>query len=85
MSKKQKLLRQVLNNPKNVSFKDMVSLVEAFGFTLDRINGSHHIFIHPDIPEIVNIQNVKGSAKPYQVRQFLTLAETYNLSLEEDL
>jgi predicted RNA binding protein YcfA (HicA-like mRNA interferase family) len=55
MSKKQKLLRQVLNNPKNVSFKDMVSLVEAFGFMLDRINGSHHIFTHPDIPELVNI------------------------------
>ncbi len=66
MSKKQKLLRQVLNNPKNVSFKDIVSLAEAFGFTLDRIHGSHHIFIHPDIPEFVNIQNVKGSAKPYQ-------------------
>ncbi|HBQ98576.1 MULTISPECIES: type II toxin-antitoxin system HicA family toxin [unclassified Roseofilum] len=85
MSKKQKLLRQVLNNPKNVSFKDIVSLLEAFGFTLDRINGSHHIFTHPDISELVNIQNVKGSAKPYQVRQFLTLVETYNLSLEDNV
>lgn len=84
MSKKQKLLQQVLNNSKNVSFKDMVGLVEAFGFILSRINGSHHIFIHPGIPELVNIQNVKGKAKPYQVRQFLTLVETHNLSLEED-
>ena len=84
MSKKQKLLQQVLNNSKNVSFKDMVSLVEAFGFILSRINGSHHIFTHPNIPELVNIQNVKGQAKPYQVRQFLTLVETHNLSLEED-
>jgi predicted RNA binding protein YcfA (HicA-like mRNA interferase family) len=84
MSKKQKLLQQVLNNSKDVSFKDMVSLVEAFGFTLSRINGSHHIFTHPNISELVNIQNVKGKAKPYQVRQFLTLVETHNLSLEED-
>ena len=83
MSKKQKLLRQILNNPKSVSFKDMVSLVEAFGFNQARINGSHHIFTHPDIPELVNIQNVKGKAKPYQVRQFLTLVETHNLNLED--
>lgn len=84
MSKKQKLLQQVLNNPKNVSFKDMVSLIEAFGFTLSRINGSHHIFTHPKISELVNIQNVKGKAKPYQIRQFLSLIETHNLSLEDD-
>ena len=82
MSKKQKLLQQILNNSKSVSFKDMVSLVEAFGFNQARINGSHHIFTHPDIPELVNIQNVKGKAKPYQVRQFLTLVETHNLNLE---
>ncbi|MCD8487605.1 type II toxin-antitoxin system HicA family toxin [Geitlerinema calcuttense] len=85
MSKKQKLLQQILNNPKNVSFKDMVSLVEAFGFTLARVNGSHHIFTHPDIPERVNIQSVKGNAKSYQVRQFLTLVEINNLGLEEDV
>lgn len=85
MSKKQKLLQQVLNNPKNVNFKDMVSLIEAFGFTLSRINGSHHIFSHPEISELVNIQNVKGKAKSYQVRQFLSLIETHNLSLEDDV
>lgn len=29
-----------------------VSSVEAFGFRLSRINGSHHIFVHQDIPEL---------------------------------
>ena len=83
MGKKQKLLLQILNNPKNVSFNDMQNLVEAFGFTLLRINGSHHIFAHPDIDSLVNIQNTKGKAKPYQVRQFLTLIETHNLKLKD--
>lgn len=81
MSKNQKLLRQILNSQKDVSFKDLVSLIEAFDFTLSRINGSHHIFTHPDISELVNIQNVKGKAKPHQVRQFLSLIETHNLTL----
>jgi len=68
----------------NVTFGDMVRLVEAFGFHLGRINGSHHIFIHAEIPELLNMQNVGGQAKPYQIRQFLRLLERYNMILEND-
>ena len=81
---KQKLLRKILSGSKNVRFNDLVALVEAFGFTIDRVRGSHHIFIHPTIAENVNLQNAKGQAKPYQVRQFLKLVERYDLKLEED-
>ncbi|PYJ84705.1 MAG: hypothetical protein DME22_11765 [Verrucomicrobia bacterium] len=51
---------------------------------LSRISGSHHIFTHPRIPELVNLQDVRGQAKPYQVRQFMKLVERYNLQLEDD-
>ncbi|MGK7902440.1 MAG: type II toxin-antitoxin system HicA family toxin [Hormoscilla sp.] len=61
----------------------MVSLAEAFGFTLSRINGSHHIFTHPQISELVNIQNYQGQAKPYEVKQFLAIVESHNLTLED--
>ena len=82
--KKKKLLQKILTNSQNVKFSDMVSLVEAFGFNLSRTRGSHHIFVHPDVKELVNLQEVKGQAKPYQVRQFLKLVERYNLELEEN-
>jgi predicted RNA binding protein YcfA (HicA-like mRNA interferase family) len=62
----------------------MCKLVEAFGFRLSRVKGSHHIFVHAGVPELVNLQEVKGKAKPYQVRQFLKLVEEYNLTLEDD-
>jgi predicted RNA binding protein YcfA (HicA-like mRNA interferase family) len=62
----------------------MMSLVEAFGFRLSRTEGSHHIFVHPDVPVLINLQDVKGQAKPYQMRQFLKLVERYSLTLEED-
>lgn len=62
----------------------MRRLVEAFGFVLSRVSGSHHIFTHPNVPELVNLQNVGGNAKPYQIRQFLKLVEVYNLKLEDD-
>lgn len=83
MTKKEKLLRKLLSGSKNVRFDDMVSLVEAFGFQLARVSGSHHIFEHPEVTELVNLQNVKGQAKDYQIRQFLAIIEQYNLTLSK--
>ncbi len=53
-------------------------------FVLARISGSHHVFVHSRLPELINLQDVGGEAKPYQVRQFLRLVERYNLGLERD-
>ncbi|MBD2413419.1 hypothetical protein FACHB389_05265 [Nostoc calcicola FACHB-389] len=84
MSKKRKLLEKVLSGSRNIQFHELVALVEAFGFSLSRINGSHHIFTHPNINELVNLQNRNGKAIPYQVRQVLTLVEEYALTLEDE-
>lgn len=63
----------------------MCSLVGGFGFRLARVKGGHHIFVHADIPELVNLQEVTGKAKPYQIRQFIKLIERYNMELEGDV
>lgn len=78
-----KTLQKILGGSKDIRFDEMKSLVEAFGFGLDRVSGSHHIFVHPRVEKLVNLQEVKGKAKPYQVRQFLKLVEEYNLKLED--
>ncbi len=65
------------------SFEDFVQLVEGFGFRLSRVSGSHRIFVHDDVKELVNLQNVKGQVKPYQVKQVMELIERYNLELEK--
>jgi predicted RNA binding protein YcfA (HicA-like mRNA interferase family) len=80
---KRKLLEKILHGSKNVQFSDMTLLVEAFGFHLSRIRGSHYIFVHPEIPELVNLQEVQGKAKPYQVREFLQLVRQYDLEIGE--
>ncbi len=84
MATKRKILQKILAGSKNIRFSDIIELVEGFGFQLSRTDGSHHIFVHPDIPELVNLQEVKGQAKPYQMRQFLKLIERHSLKLEED-
>lgn len=85
MVKKRKLFEKMLNSPKNIRFEEFILLLEAFGFVQDRVRGSHHIFVHDDIIELLSIQsNKNGKAKPYQIRQFIRLIEQYALSLPED-
>ena len=81
--KKRKLLAKALNAPQNLRFADLCSLAEAFGYRLDRVNGSHHIYVHPQADRPLNVQNAGGKAKPYQVRQFLRDIEEFHLSLKE--
>ncbi len=81
---RKKLLQKILAGSKNIKFSDMVNLVKGFGFNLSRTDGSHHIFFRPGIPELINLQNLKGQAKPYQIRQFLKLIEKHNLKLKEN-
>ena len=81
---KRKLLKKLLFGSKNVKFSEVASVAEAFGFKLDRINGSHHIYVRSDVPELVNLQEVKGKAKPYQVRQLLKIIEIHNLKMEDE-
>ena len=83
MTQKQKLLRKLLAGSNNIAFNDMLAIVEAFGFSLSRVNGSHHIFENTAIGEQLNLQNKKGKAKPYQIKQFLQLVEQYNLTLDK--
>ncbi len=84
MAKLKKILAKVLAGSKNIAFNDFVALVEGFGFRLSRTSGSHHIFIHPNVKELVNLQNVNGQVKPYQIRQFMELVERYALNLEKE-
>jgi predicted RNA binding protein YcfA (HicA-like mRNA interferase family) len=81
---KRKLLQKALSRPKNMRFDEMIALVEAFGFHLSRSSGSHFIFTHAQVKELVNLQEVDGKAKPYQIQQFLRLVEKYDLELEAE-
>ena len=79
-----KLLARIVLSPTNIRFADVRRLVEAFGFRLARVSGSHHIFKRDGVRELLNVQNYMGEAKPYQIRQFLELVERYNLHLKDD-
>lgn len=75
--------RLVQGDLANVRFSDMLRLAQACGFVLRRVKGSHHLMAHPEAAELINLQQVDGHAKPYQIRQFLRLVERYNLHIED--
>lgn len=43
MARKAKLLARARANPSDVRFSDLLTLVDAFGFGLDRQEGSHRV------------------------------------------
>lgn len=67
-----KTLKQMKQNPKGVRFMELRKVCEFYFGKPRQIGGSHCVFKTPwpGDPR-VNIQNDKGKAKPYQVRQVL--------------
>lgn len=82
MSGIEKILEQMKSEPFNVRFADLHKVCEAY-FEAPRNSGSSH-FIYKTPwqgdPRI-NIQNDKGKAKGYQVKQVLLAMEKLGIKL----
>ncbi len=77
----EKRLQKLRNSPANVRFGEACAVAEAVGFIYVRTHGSHHIYQHRDHPDVaLNLQEVRGKAKAYQIRDLLAKISRYNLS-----
>ena len=72
MAATQKILEQMRREPATVRFSDLKKICEAH-FGKPRQSGTSHAIFKTPWPgdPRVNIQDAKGKAKPYQVRQVL--------------
>lgn len=78
-----RLLERVLRGDvANVDFGDAQRLLEGLGFQELRVTGSHHVYGRPGMAQQLNLQERRGKAKPYQLRQLASLVRRYSLSLE---
>ncbi|MBQ7665955.1 MAG: type II toxin-antitoxin system HicA family toxin [Synergistaceae bacterium] len=64
----------------NITFDELQRLLDSLGFQ-HRIKGSHHIYWHKDIEEIINIQPDGNKAKAYQVKQVRNIILRYDLKI----
>jgi len=76
------LLDELNSNIKNIRFARLCNILNEFGFEFKGGKGSHRIFARSGIEEMINVQDVKGKAKPYQVRQIIKIIERYGLAEE---
>ena len=76
MNKSEKRDQKIRKNPHNIKFSDFVNWIESNGFLLDRVSGSHHLFVHSNIETPINVQKKKdGTAKGYQVIQAIKIID----------
>ncbi len=75
-----KILAAVLDagRDNNILFTDLQRLLDYLGFE-HRTRGSHFIYWHDDIEEIINIQPDGSKAKAYQVKQVRDIIRKYRL------
>ena len=76
MARIEKILEMMRREPGNVSFNDFKKVCVSY-FGKPRQDASSHAIFKTSWPgdPRVNIQNAKGKAKPYQVRQVLQAIE----------
>ena len=76
MPEVQAILRQMRQNPKGVRFSDLCKVCDSYFGEARQRGSSHRIYRTPwrGDPR-VNIQNDKGLAKAYQVKQILRAIE----------
>ena len=76
MAKIDAILVKMKSNPKGVRFQDLCKVCDAYFGEARQSGSSHRIYKTPwqGNPR-VNIQNKKGKAKAYQVRQVLRAIE----------
>ncbi len=55
MSKRDKLRHKLRNNPKGVKFSEIETLLLRFGFVLERVSGSHHVFRFSDGERVATV------------------------------
>ena len=77
MTQREKRHERIINNPADVDFGDVKPWLQGFGFRLERVVGSHHIFRHPITKAKLNFQpDRSGKAKTYQVKQAIKAIES---------
>jgi hypothetical protein len=83
VAKIEDLLEKMISNPKGIRFEDLCQVCDFFFGEARHKSSSHRIYKTPwQGDPRVNIQNYKGMAKAYQVRQVLKAIERLEVQID---
>jgi predicted RNA binding protein YcfA (HicA-like mRNA interferase family) len=77
---RRELWRRVKQHRKSVKFEELVRLLEAYGWELDRIRGSHYIYKHGSLTLSVPFR--RPTVLPIYVDKVLALLAGLNIPTE---
>ena len=84
MASDKKTFEKVVSGSGTVGFRDLERLLLKLGFRLERISGSHHIYIHPAVGRPFPVQPDGKDAKRYQIRQLRDIIVIHRLTIGSD-
>ena len=82
IGKKEKLLEKLKSNPKDFTFDEMKTLLEALGFEMSnqgKTSGSRVKFMRGNIPLILHKPHPKKELLEYQIKQIVEVLEKEEL------
>lgn len=68
-----KLISKARRSPSSLRFQEARQLAECLGFQFVRSRGSHFYYKAPGVLLPINLQNVEGNAKAYEVRKMIRI------------
>jgi len=74
MSSRDKLLARMRQNPRDWRIEDLEALAQHFGLSVRKTGGSHVIFYHPDLPELLSVP-ARRPIKPVYLRRFVSMID----------
>lgn len=74
MATRDKQLARMRANPRDWRIEDLESLAAHFEFSSRRPGGSHVIFTHPSVPEMLSVP-ARRPIKPVYVKRFIALMD----------
>jgi predicted RNA binding protein YcfA (HicA-like mRNA interferase family) len=84
MSKRDKLRRKLKNNPRNVKFSQIETLLLRFGFLLARVQGSHHVFVEETHQITIVIPVHHNTVKAQYVKDAVEILDALFPATEEN-
>jgi len=68
----------------NIKFADLCYFVEHLGFCGRQKGTSHIVYTMDGVRDIINLQDNNGMAKPYQVRQVISIVKKYRMGGDDN-
>ena len=71
MSKLDKLIKKLLRAPSQIRFDELTTVLVSHGYEVVRKRGSHYMFLHPEIRDVITVPYKRPHVKTWYVKHIV--------------